>query len=51
MLVNVPRLVTACYTETPYPSVPEQRSAFGTSWHRGSAFKKSVNELHVPAIS
>jgi phosphoglucomutase len=36
MLVNVPRLVTACYTEQPDPSVPEQRVAFGASAHRGS---------------
>ena len=40
MLVNVPRLVTAYYTEVPDPSVPEQRVAFGTSGHRGSAFDK-----------
>ena len=51
MLVNVPRLVTAYYTEVPEPSVPEQRVAFGTSGHRGSAFDKSFNEWHVLAIS
>jgi phosphoglucomutase len=51
MLVNVPRLVTAYYTETPDPSVPEQRIAFGTSGHRGSAFENSFNEWHVLAIS
>ena len=31
MLVNVPRLVTAYFTEAPDPAVPEQRVAFGTS--------------------
>ncbi len=31
MLVNVPRLVTAYYTEEPDSSVPEQRVAFGTA--------------------
>ena len=31
MLVDVPRLVTAYYTDVPDPSVPEQRVAFGTS--------------------
>jgi len=41
MLVNVPKLVTAYYAETPDPSVPEQRVAFGTSGHRGSAGAKS----------
>jgi phosphoglucomutase len=51
MLVNVPRLVTAYYTETPDPSVPEQRVAFGTSGHRGSAFEKAFNEKHILAIS
>ena len=47
MLVNVPRLVTAYYTEIPDPSVPEQRVAFGTSGHRGSAFDKPFNECHL----
>jgi phosphoglucomutase len=51
MLVNVPRLVTAYYTEIPDPSVPEQRVAFGTSGHRGSAFDKAFNEWHILAIS
>ncbi|MDD5222673.1 MAG: phosphoglucomutase (alpha-D-glucose-1,6-bisphosphate-dependent) [bacterium] len=51
MLVNVPRLVTAYYTEAPDPSVPEQRVAFGTSGHRGSAFGKAFNERHILAIS
>ena len=51
MLVNVPRLVTAYYTEVPDPSVPAQRVAFGTSGHRGSAFEKTFNELHILAIS
>ncbi|MGA3043470.1 MAG: phosphoglucomutase (alpha-D-glucose-1,6-bisphosphate-dependent) [Bryobacteraceae bacterium] len=51
MLVNVPRLITAYYTEVPDPSVPEQRVAFGTSGHRGSSFKKAFNELHILAIS
>jgi phosphoglucomutase len=51
MLVNVPRLVTAYYTETPDPSVPEQRVGFGTSGHRGSAFDRAFNEWHILAIS
>jgi len=51
MLVNVPRLVTAYYTEVPDPSVTEQRVAFGTSGHRGSAFDKAFNEWHILAIS
>jgi phosphoglucomutase len=51
MLVNVPELVTAYYALAPDPSVPEQRVAFGTSGHRGSAFKKAFNEQHILAIS
>jgi phosphoglucomutase len=51
MLVNVPRLVTAYYTEKPDPSVAEQRVVFGTSGHRGSAFEKAFNEWHILAIS
>ena len=50
-LVNVPRLVTAYYTKVPDPSVPEQRVAFGTSGHRGSAFNSAFNEWHILAIS
>jgi phosphoglucomutase len=51
MLVDVPRLVTAYYAETPDPSAPEQRVAFGTSGHRGSASDKSFNERHILAIT
>ncbi len=51
MLVNVPELITAYYTGAPDPSVPEQRVAFGTSGHRGSAFPKAFNEWHVLAIT
>ncbi len=51
MLVNLPKLVTAYYTEQPDPSVPEQRVVFGTSGHRGSAFENTFNQWHVLAIS
>ena len=51
MLVNVPRLITAYYSNMPDASVPGQRVAFGTSGHRGSAFENSFNEWHVLAIS
>ncbi len=51
MLVDVPRLVTAYYTRTPDPSIAEQRVAFGTSGHRGSALDKAFNEQHLLAIS
>lgn len=51
ILVNVPRLVTAYYTDAPDPSVAEQRVIFGTSGHRGSSLERSFNEWHVHAIS
>ena len=51
MLVNVPKLITAYYTEVPDPKVSAQRVAFGTSGHRGSAFDKAFNEWHILAIS
>jgi phosphoglucomutase len=50
-LVDVPRLITAYYTERPDPSVAAQRVAFGTSGHRGSSFDIGFNEWHVLAIS
>ena len=51
LLVNVPRLVTAFYTEVPDPSLPKQQISFGTSGHRGSALEKSFNEWHILAVS
>ena len=51
ILVDIPRLVTAYYTRMPDPSVPEERVAFGTSGHRGSALKTAFNERHILAIS
>ena len=51
MLVNIPRLLTAYYTEKPDPSLREQRVTFGTSGHRGSSFKLSFNESHITAIA
>ena len=51
MLVNVPRLVTAYYSDRPDPSVVSQRVVFGTSGHRGSAFEKAFNEWHILAIT
>lgn len=50
-LVNLPRLVSAYFTETPDPADPAQRVAFGTSGHRGVSFERSFNEAHVLAIT
>jgi hypothetical protein len=49
MLVNVPKLVTAYYTEAPDPSVPEQQIAFGTSEHRGRSLWKPLKYCGSPA--
>ncbi|MDO8653556.1 MAG: phosphoglucomutase (alpha-D-glucose-1,6-bisphosphate-dependent) [Undibacterium sp.] len=51
MLVNIPKLITAYYSEVPDPAVPAQRVAFGTSGHRGSSLELSFNEWHVLAIT
>ena len=51
MLVSVPELIAAYYTEIPDPSMPGQRVVFGTSGHRGSALAKSFNEWHILAIT
>jgi phosphoglucomutase len=51
LLANVPRLVTAYYSERPDPAVAAQRVAFGTSGHRGSAYVASFNETHLLAIA
>ncbi|MBI4818174.1 MAG: alpha-D-glucose phosphate-specific phosphoglucomutase [Deltaproteobacteria bacterium] len=50
-LVDVPALVSAYYTEIPNAHVPEQRVAFGTSGHRGGAFRGSFNERHILAVA
>ncbi|MFI5310472.1 MAG: phosphoglucomutase (alpha-D-glucose-1,6-bisphosphate-dependent) [Gemmatimonadales bacterium] len=51
MLVDVPRLMTAYWTQRPDPAIPDQRVAFGTSGHRGSALDTAYNEDHILAIS
>ncbi|HZB49730.1 MAG TPA: phosphoglucomutase (alpha-D-glucose-1,6-bisphosphate-dependent), partial [Mycobacteriales bacterium] len=50
-LVDVPRLVTAYYAEHPDVTVADQRVAFGTSGHRGSALSRSFNSDHIVATS
>jgi phosphoglucomutase len=51
ILVNIPRLITAYYSQQPDVSVPAQKVAFGTSGHRGSSFTNSFNEWHILAIT
>lgn len=51
MLANIPKLVTAYYTNHPDPVEKSQLVEFGTSGHRGTAFKNSFNEDHILAIT
>ncbi|MET0657699.1 MAG: phosphoglucomutase, alpha-D-glucose phosphate-specific, partial [Steroidobacteraceae bacterium] len=50
LLANIPRLITAYFSERPNVEDPGQRVAFGTSGHRGSALKGSFNEAHILAV-
>jgi phosphoglucomutase len=51
LLVDVAKLVTAYFADRPDPSVREERVAFGTSGHRGSALRRSFNEAHILATT
>jgi len=51
MPVNVPRLVTAYFSNMSDTAVPGQSVSFGILGHRGSAFENSLNEWHVLAIN
>ncbi|MBS0351214.1 MAG: alpha-D-glucose phosphate-specific phosphoglucomutase [Proteobacteria bacterium] len=51
LLINIPQLITAYYTQIPDPQNPTERVAFGTSGHRGSALAGSFNERHILAIT
>ena len=51
LLADIPRLITAYYSERPDPGNRAQRVAFGTSGHRGSSFQRAFNERHILAIS
>ena len=50
-LVDIPALISAYYSLTPESSVTAERITFGTSGHRGKAFKKSFNEAHILAAT
>ncbi len=51
ILVNIPRLISAYYTQQPDPSEESQLVAFGTSGHRGCSFDSTFNENHILAIT
>jgi len=50
MLVNIPQLVSAYYTNPPDPENPKQGVTFGTSGHRGSSLRGEFNQEHIQAI-
>ncbi|MCS6994684.1 MAG: phosphoglucomutase (alpha-D-glucose-1,6-bisphosphate-dependent) [Anaerolineales bacterium] len=49
-LCNIPKLVSAYYTEQPDPDSPSQQVAFGTSGHRGTSLEAAFNEAHILAV-
>lgn len=51
LLIDVPKLLAAYYTEFVDIDDPAQRVSFGTSGHRGSSLDHSFNECHILAIS
>ncbi len=51
LLVDIPQLISAYYTEQPDPNRRADQVSFGTSGHRGSSFNRAFNEAHILAIS
>ncbi|AFE09796.1 phosphoglucomutase [Corallococcus coralloides DSM 2259] len=51
LLINPEKLRAQYYDDTPDASVAEQRVAFGTSGHRGSAARRGFNEAHILAVA
>ena len=51
VLIDVPALEQAYYTNRPDPADPRQRVAFGTSGHRGTALDNTFTEAHILAIT
>ncbi len=51
LLVNIPELVRAYYAEQPDPFQAAQSVVFGTSGHRGSSLRLSLNEAHILATT
>lgn len=50
ILSNIPRLVSAYYTELPDPLNPAQQVSFGTSGHRGNPLASGFTETHILAV-
>ena len=50
-LVDIPELLSAYYTLAPRSDIASERVRFGTSGHRGTAFDRSFNQMHILAIT
>ena len=50
-LIDINKLIDAYYEIHPDVTLPEQKVAFGTSGHRGTAHNGSFNEDHIAAIT
>ena len=50
-LVNIPKLMSYYYRMIPNVEDVQQKVTFGTSGHRGCAFKSSFNQNHIWAIA
>ncbi len=48
---DIPRLISAYYAIHPDPKDPAQKVSFGTSGHRGSSPKGTLNEAHILATT
>ncbi len=48
--INIARLISDYFLQTPDVTIAEQKVTFGTSGHRGNASKLSFNENHIEAI-
>jgi phosphoglucomutase len=51
VLIDVPALEQAYFTNRPDPADARQRVAFGTSGHRGTALDHTFTEAHILAIT
>ncbi len=51
IMVDIPRLITAYFSNKPDLKIDSQKVAFGTSGHRGSSLNNSFNENHILAIT
>ncbi len=51
ILVDIPKLITAYFSNKPDVKMAGQKVSFGTSGHRGSSLNNSFNENHILAIT